>query len=81
MRIYKTYFDKSDTPYTDKFQPKRKYHVVWKRNPYKLFLGHRVIKVKLFGLFDITPKKTLTQEMADIYTRYAIQKWLLPSDE
>jgi len=53
MKIYKTYFDKKDTPFTLKFQPKRKYHVVWKRLAYGSFLGHKVIRVKLFGLFTI----------------------------
>jgi len=54
MKIYKTYFDKKDTPFSLKFQPKKQYHVVWKRNAYKSFLGHKVIKVKLFGLFTLS---------------------------
>jgi hypothetical protein len=53
MKIYKTYFDKSDTPFIQTFQPRRKYHVCWKRVPYKTFLGHNVVKIKLFGLFTI----------------------------
>lgn len=53
MKIYKTYFEKNDTPFRIDFQPNRKYHVVWKRNPYQTFLGHKVFKVKLFGIFKI----------------------------
>lgn len=53
MKIYKTYFDKSDTPYIQEWQKNRKYHVVWKRCAYKSFLGCRVVMVKLFGIFTI----------------------------
>jgi hypothetical protein len=53
MKIYKTYFSKEDTPFNQLCQPKRKYHTVWKRNPYQTFLGHKVVKVKLFGIFKI----------------------------
>lgn len=53
MKIYKHYFDKSDTPYKQTFQPKKKQHTVWKRNPYTRFLGHNVQKIKLFGIFTI----------------------------
>jgi hypothetical protein len=57
MKIYKTYFDKIDTPYMQEFQPKKKYHVVWKRLAYKEFFEHKVIKIKLFGLFTIYNNK------------------------
>ena len=57
MKIYKTYFDKRDTPYRQDFQPKSKYHKVWKRMPYKYFLKHKVIKIKLFGIFSIYKKQ------------------------
>jgi len=50
---YKTYFDKTDTPYVKTFQSNKKYHIVWKRNAYKTFLNHRVIKIRLFGLITI----------------------------
>lgn len=53
MKIYKTYFDKSDTPYKQEFQSSKKNHTVWKRQPYKMFLLHAVVKIKLFGLFTI----------------------------
>ena len=56
MKKYKTYFSKEDTPYRKDFQPDRKYHVVWKRNAYESFLGHKVVKVKLFGIFNIMGK-------------------------
>ena len=57
MKIYKTYFSKDDTPFRQEFQANKQYHVVWKRRPYKTFLGHKVVKVKLFGLFNIYVKK------------------------
>ena len=57
MKIYKTYFDKKDTPYRDDFQRNKKYHVVWKRQPYKTFLRHKVVKIKMFGLFTIYDKE------------------------
>lgn len=53
MKIYKHYFDKKDTPYVQEYQPKRKYHTAWKRIRYKGFLGHKVVKIKLLGLFTI----------------------------
>ena len=53
MRIYKTYFAKDDTPYNQWWQKHRKYHVVWKHFAYKAFLGHRVVKIKKYGLFTI----------------------------
>jgi hypothetical protein len=53
MKIYKTYFKKTDTPFNQDFQPNRKYHVVWKHMPYVNFLNHKVYKIKLLGLFTI----------------------------
>ena len=53
MKKFKTYFDKSDTPFNLSYQPKSKYHTVWKRQPYTSFMGHKVIKIKLWGLFTI----------------------------
>lgn len=53
MKVYKTYFDKKDTPFTQDFQKHKKYHVVWKRRAYATFLGHNVLKVKLLGIFTI----------------------------
>ena len=50
---YKTYFDKTDTPYAETFQANKKYHIVWKRMAYKTFLNHKVIKIKLFGFIPI----------------------------
>lgn len=57
MKIYKTYFKKSDTPYRLEFQPHKKYHTVWKHNAYIEFLGHKVFKIKLFGIFTIYKDK------------------------
>lgn len=53
IKPYKTYFDKKDTPFRQDFQPNKKYHVVWNRLPYRTFLGYKVVKVKLFGIFTI----------------------------
>lgn len=53
MKIYKHYFDKSDTPYIQEFQPKQKYHTCYKHFRYSSFLKHKVIKIKLLGLFTI----------------------------
>ena len=68
LKIYKTYFDKSDTPYVQNWQPKSKYHTVWKRCAYKRFMNHRVVKVKLFGIFtiyDITKKEEPDETQSD----------------
>ena len=53
IKKYKIYFDKDDTPYVADWQAKKKYHTVWKRLPYKRYLGCEVAKIKLFGLFTI----------------------------
>ena len=53
MRIYKHYFDKKDTPYVLEYQPRQKYHTVFKHFRYKKFLGHKVVKIKLLGIFSI----------------------------
>lgn len=53
MKIYKLYFDKKDTPFIETYQSKAKYHTTWTRLQYKKFLGHEVLKIKLFGLFTI----------------------------
>ena len=53
IKKYKIYFDKNDTPYRAEWQAKKKYHAVWMRLPYKRLLGHKVVKIKLFGIFTI----------------------------
>ena len=53
MKIYKHYFNKDDTPFKQSFQKEKKQHIVWYRNPYTSFLGHKTQKIKLFGLFTI----------------------------
>lgn len=55
------YFDKTDTPYSQEWQPKRKYHKVWKRLKYKNFLGHKVIKIRWFDLFTIYDTKEVKE--------------------
>ncbi len=53
MKLYKHYFDKSDTPFNQLYQKKRKWHTVWFRGKYRIFLQCKVIKVKFLGLFTI----------------------------
>lgn len=53
MKIYKHYFDKNDTPYVQDFQANKKYHTAWKRLKYRAFLDHKVLKIKVFGIFTI----------------------------
>lgn len=53
VKRYKIYFAKSDTPYRQDFQPKKKFHTVWRNLPYKTFLGHKVVKIKKYGIFTI----------------------------
>jgi len=67
MKKYKTYFDKKDTPFHKTFQPKRKYHVIWKRYAYADFLGHKTEKVKLFGIFRIKNPHDNVQEIIEGY--------------
>jgi len=64
MKKYKTYFDKSDTPFKQDYQDKKKYHVVWNRQPYMVFLQHAVVKIKKYGLFTIY--KPSEEELAKV---------------
>lgn len=66
LKIYKTYFSKEDTPYNSMSQPKRKYHVVWKRANYAVFLGHKPIKVLLFGIFPLKNRINNIKELEKI---------------
>jgi hypothetical protein len=53
MKIYKHYFKKTDTPYIQEWKKRKKYHTIWKHLIWERFLGHRVYKIKLFGIFTI----------------------------
>ena len=53
MRLYKHYFDKTDTPFDGSFQKNKKYHTVWYRGKYRIFLFHKVVKIKFLGIFTI----------------------------
>lgn len=55
-RPFKIYFDHSDTPYREECQSKGKYDTEWKHLPYSSFLGHSVVKMKLFGIITIHDK-------------------------
>lgn len=57
MKIYKHYFKKTDIPYIQEWQKRKKYHIAWKHFAYKSFFGHRVYKIKLFGIFTIYKDK------------------------
>jgi len=60
IRFYKHYFDRSDTPFIQDFQKGKKYQCVWKLGKYEVFLNHKVVKIKLFGLFTIYTRKPET---------------------
>ena len=47
MRLYKHYFENTDT------QSRKKYRTEWLREKYGIFLRQKVIKIKLLGLFTI----------------------------
>lgn len=59
---YMHYFDKEDSPYRQDFQPKSKYHKVWKRNKYSDFLRHKTIKIKWFDLITIYKIKEVNKD-------------------
>ena len=62
FKIYKTYFDKNDTPFRQDIQVNQKYHTVWFRLAYTSFFGHKTVKIKLFGLFTIHKLKETEDE-------------------
>ena len=64
MKTYKNYFDKNDTPFKPEMQQKKKYHTVWFRQPYTMFLKHEVVKIKKYGLFTIY--KPSEEELAKV---------------
>ena len=64
-RPFKIYFDHNDTPYREECQSKGKYDTEWKHLPYSYFLGHSVVKIKLFGIFTVHDK-----------TRKKYQEWM-----
>ena len=53
MKLYKHYFDKTDTPFEASFQKNKKYHTVWYIGKYRIFLLHKVVKIKFLGIFTI----------------------------
>lgn len=66
MRPFLIFFDHRDTPYREECQSKGKYDREWKHFPYTYFLGHSVVKTKLFGIFTIFDKtKKEYQEMLE----------------
>lgn len=74
MKIYKTLFNRNDTPFVQTFQPTKKYHTVWKRQPYAKFLGHTPHKVLLFGIFKVRPKKlTDTRAIFDLLNKQTLK--------
>jgi hypothetical protein len=53
MKLYKHYFDKSDTPFIPERQPKAKYHTVWMRKTYEKISNHKVYMIKFLGFITI----------------------------
>ena len=53
MRIFKVYYLRSDTPFKQVYQKGKKYHTEWAYKYYKKCEGHKVYKVKLFGIITI----------------------------
>ena len=53
MKIYKHYFNKDDSIFNDSYQVKNKYHTHWYDKCYNEIFYHKVIKIKLFGIFTI----------------------------
>ena len=53
MKLYKHYFDTTDSPFAAIFQTNKKYHTVWYRSKYRIFLLHKVVKIKFLGIFTI----------------------------
>lgn len=53
MKLFKHYFDKSDTPFIQGYQRERKYHTVWTKGMHKIFYPHKVIKIKFLGIFTV----------------------------
>lgn len=47
MKLYKHYFDKTDTPFKGLFPENKKYHTVWYRGKYRIFLLHKVVKINI----------------------------------
>lgn len=63
MKVFKHYFDKNDTPFDQRYQANKKYHTAWKHYTYSRFLGHKVVKIKLFGLITIYNRKKSQDEI------------------
>lgn len=74
MKIYKTYFSKDDTPFNQLYQPKRKYHTIWKHYAYKSFLGHKVIKVKKFGIFKVNGVSSPTSMIDKMFEKVGTEE-------
>ncbi len=57
IKPYKCYFDKRDTPFDDKWFKNKNLHFAWLRSSCIKFLGHKVVKIKLLGIFTIYEAK------------------------
>lgn len=68
MRLYKHYFENTDT------QSQKKYCTEWFREKYRIFLRHKVIKIKLLGLFTIYKLTDKNREEVEKKLQEMIQK-------
>ena len=53
MKLFKLYFLKSDTPFEQGYQRKKRYHTTWSNKPSKVVDKHKTFKIKLFGFITV----------------------------
>lgn len=68
MRLYKHYFENIDT------QSQKKYCTEWFHEKYIIFLRHKVMKIKLLGLFTIYKLTDKNREEVEKKLQEMIQK-------
>lgn len=68
MRLYKHYFENTDT------QSQKKYRTEWLYEKYRIFLRQKVIKIKLLGLFTIYKLTDNNREEVEKKLQEMIQK-------
>lgn len=68
MRLYKHYFENTDT------QSRKKYRTEWLYEKYTIFLRHKVMKIKLLGLFTIYKLTDNNREEVEKKLQEMIQK-------
>lgn len=53
VRIYKHYFSKDDTPFNGRYFNGKKEQSAFFDRKYECYFGHKVVKIKVLGLFTI----------------------------